>query len=409
MARDKGTGGLHKRKSDGMWVATIELPRDIDGKRRRKQVVRKNRGDAQKELRALQLQLADSGNLVTRKQRLADWLDTYMTKIAPYRLSAGTLYDRESVIRLFIKPLLGKKYLENITVDDVRNLTDTIIKTPRDPKLRGTPAEELPPGTPMLSSSYARNAHNTLSAALEQAVKDGKLRTNVAKIADRPAPRQAVDNALTQPQFLSLIRALADDKDKALWLTFLLTGARRGEVAGLEVQRVANGVIDFSAQLKSITDISLSRQADYDYVHISGKRYLVRPKTTSSKRVTPMPAFLARVLEEHIGSRTTGFVFTNNRGEPYDPSTIGRMWKKLLRHHNLPSHVTLHGARHTFVDMLYNANSGVREDTIMQLVGHSSRAMTRSYRQNIGDVHAVQAMGSLDDLVAGDFEVLEIE
>jgi len=32
--RDKGDGGLHKRKKDGMWIATIELPPGPDGKRR---------------------------------------------------------------------------------------------------------------------------------------------------------------------------------------------------------------------------------------------------------------------------------------------------------------------------------------------------------------------------------------
>src|SRR5699024_11844413 len=59
--------------------------------------------------------------------RLRDWLETYMTKIAPTVLSPKALYDRASIVRLFIEPLLGKKYIDRITTDDVRLLHETIL------------------------------------------------------------------------------------------------------------------------------------------------------------------------------------------------------------------------------------------------------------------------------------------
>lgn len=391
-----------------MWVATIELPPGPDGKRRRKQVVRKNRGDAQRALRDLQSQLHDSGDLQTRNVRLSEWMDTYLTKIAPHDLSPDTLYDRESVARLFIIPQLGKKFLDRITTDDVRTLHETILSTPKDPKLRKLPPEDLPAGTVMLSTSYARNAHNTLSAALKAAKREQKIRVNVCDLVARPATGKALDNALTKDQFLQLFKALEDDPNQALWLTFLLTGARRGEVAGLEIERIQGGFIDFSWQLKSITNIEATKKEDYEYQHITGKRYLVKPKTSSSKRMMPMPTVLRDVLMEHIEGRTSGFVFLNRLGEPYDPSTIGRMWKKLLEANGLPEHVTLHGARHTFVDMLYNAATSVREDTVMQLVGHSSRAMTRAYRTNVDHTHAQAAIGAIESLLEDD-DVIDAE
>jgi integrase len=339
-------------------------------------------------------------------------MDTYFEKIAPSKLSPKTMYDRESVSRLFIVPLLGKKFLDRITTDDVRDLHDAIMNTPHDPDLRGTPPDELPEGTVMLSSSYARNAHNTLAAALSAAKAEQKIRVNVCDLVESPATGRAVDNALTKPEFLQLIQALQDDPHKALWLTFLLTGARRGEVAGLQIERISNGLLDFSWQLQSITNIEATRKKGYEYEHIAGKRYLVNPKTERSKRVLPMPDLLQDVLAEHIGNRTEGFVFLNRFEEPYDPSTIGRMWKDLLEKHDLPDHVTLHGARHTFVDMLYNAATSVREDTVMQLVGHSSRAMTRAYRTNVDHNHAQAAIGAIETLViesADDDDVVDAE
>lgn len=52
MARGKGEGSLHKN-SNGLWEVKIELPRDRDGKRRRKVVRRKNKSDAIQVLREL--------------------------------------------------------------------------------------------------------------------------------------------------------------------------------------------------------------------------------------------------------------------------------------------------------------------------------------------------------------------
>lgn len=406
--RDKGQGGLHKRKKDGMWVATIELPPGPDGKRRRKQVVRKDRGEAQRALRDLQAQLHQGGEIGTRNIRLRDWLETYMTKIAPTVLSPKALYDRASIVRLFIEPLLGKKYIDRITTDDVRLLHETILSTPRNPKDREKRTEDLPVGTPMLSTSYARNAHNALSAALKAAMVERKLQVNVCDLVTRPATGEAVDNALTQAQFVQLMKHLATDKNKALWATFLFTGARRGEVAGLTTDRI-DGVIDISWQLKQITNIDeVNSNSDYVFQHIVGKRYLVKPKTTRSQRVLPLPQMLDDLLREHVGDRE-GFVFVNRSGEPYDPSTIGRMWKKLMKDAGMPGHVTLHGARHTFVDMLYNADQPVREDTVMQLVGHSSRAMSRSYRTNVEMTHAENALRGLEALVPPPGEIVKGE
>ena len=406
--RDKGTGGLHKRKKDGMWVATLELPPGPDGKRRRKQVVRKDRGEAQRALRDLQAQLHEAGDVETRNIRLRDWMETYMTKIAPGDLSPKALYDRQSIVRLFINPLLGKKYIDRITTDDVRLLHETILTTPRKPADREKEPQDLPAGTPMLSSSYARNAHNALSAALNAAKIERKLQVNVCDLVRRPATGQAIDNALTQTQFVKLMQHLAADENKALWATFLFTGARRGEVAGLTTDRI-DGVIDISWQLKQITNIEeIQNSADYEYQHIVGKRYLVKPKTERSKRVLPLPQVLGDLLREHVGDRE-GFVFVNRSGEPYDPSTIGRMWKKLMKAANMPEHVTLHGARHTFIDMLYNAEQPVREDTVMQLVGHSSRAMSRSYRTNVELSHAAEAIKGLEALIPPVGEIIKGE
>ena len=80
-----------------------------------------------------------------------------------------------------------------------------------------------------------------------------------------------------------------------------------------------------------------------------------------------------------------------------------------MRDAGMPEYVTLHGARHTFVDMLYNAKSNIREDTVMQLVGHSSRAMSRSYRTNVQLDHAEDALSGLERLLPPPGEIVQGE
>lgn len=76
---------------------------------------------------------------------------------------------------------------------------------------------------------------------------------------------------------------------------------------------------------------------------------------------------------------------------------LSECWKQL----------TLHGARHTFVDMLYTEKSNIREDTVMQLVEHSSRTMSRSYRTNVELDHAEDALSGLERLLPPPGEIVK--
>ena len=71
----------------------------------------------------------------------------------------------------------------------------------------------------------------------------------------------------------------------------------------------------------------------------------------------------------------------------------------LLRDADLPAHVTLHGARHTFVDLLYA--TGTQESTTMDIAGHSVRSVTRGYRVNKDHESMIQAITAAGDLLTG--------
>src|SRR5690625_329495 len=76
--RDKGTGALYQRNSDGRWVGYVTLPDDpLTGKRRRKVVTAKTQKEANRKLRDLRRELDRAGDLPTSSPPLAKWLEVH--------------------------------------------------------------------------------------------------------------------------------------------------------------------------------------------------------------------------------------------------------------------------------------------------------------------------------------------
>jgi integrase len=397
VARGKGEGAVYKRK-DGMWCTAIELPAGLDGKRRRKVVCRKAKPDVVDEMRKIQAELAKHGDLPTSSILLSKWAAHWMDKVAPKDIKPRTLAGYRTVIDGYVLPLLGKKMLAKITAQDVRRLHEVMASTPKDPKLRDS--RDIPEGTVMLSSTYVLLTHNALSVMLAAAMREGKIPANPCDMVSRPRKRVTEQSALTLPQSIKLLAHLVPRADRALWATYLLTGARRGEIIGLERDRVTD-VLDLSWQTQRITDITKAPD-DFEYRQIRGTLYLTRPKSSSGWRVIPLVEPLKSILDLHMQTAPDDGLIFREDGRPWDPDRVTKAWKKLMVGAGLPGDVVLHGARHTTVDLLYAAK--VPEDIIQAIVGHSTRQMTRSYRTRTDSARLSEGMESLSALLRPQIE-----
>ena len=409
--RGKGEGGLYQRASDGMWCAAVELPPGDDGRRRRRVICRKDKAAARDALREAQDQLAEQGDIVVSGgTTLEKWLLYWLEEIAPKNIRPNTLNGYASSFTNHVIPAIGRHPLNKLSPQHVREMHKRMAVTPADPRVRRLPRDEWPEDPAMLSSTTILLAHNALSVALKTAKREGRIRNNPCDNVDKPRKGLSEQHSLTVDESIQLLAYCATIPDGPLWAAFLLTGARRGELIGLEPDRVAD-TLDLSWQIQRVKDITKA-PADYEYRHITGTLYLTRPKSSSGWRVLPLVEPLHSIIKLAVQTGQSGFVFNEwaqidakegaekvwvNTGRPWDPSRATKRWKAVLKAAGLPENVVLHGARHTTVDLLDAA--GVPHQVIQDIVGHSSVLTTRKYRTRVDMERLKAALGDMGKML----------
>lgn len=398
LARRNGEGGLYQ-DSRGFWTATVELPRGQDDKRRRKVIRRKSKVQALRELRALQAELKDNGDIATSTTTVEQWAWHWFNEILHGTVSPNTIRQRRNSLENHIIPFIGKKRMDKLTTQDVRNWYGALSELPANKKLRDKPRAEWGEDYKTLSQGTMLLAHTTLKLAIDAAVSEQKLSKNVVEIAGPPKGKYKGRSAEAQTAFsrdevVRLFQYIATHKYAALISTYLLTGARRGEVLGLEADRVTSESIDLSWQVQRIAQRDLEAASeDYQVRPIGGDLYLARPKSSAGWRIIPSVEPLRSVLALHMQTVGEGMLFLRENGEPMSPDMITMMWPKIVAGAGIESKVTLHGIRHTVIDLLYDA--GVPETTIQQIVGHSNIKMTRKYQTRVNQDQATKALEAL--------------
>lgn len=365
--RGKGEGSLYK-DSRGLWTAVIELP-PRDGKRRRKTIRSRDKAVVMQRMRDTQRELEERGDLPSADMTVAQWFGYWYTQIVLKEVRPKTAGGYKSIIDRHVVPEIGNLRLARITPTSIRRVTDRIVNSGG-------------------AASSALKAHQVMSSSFEAAVREGRISRNPCKLMASPRKNVAKLEVLTREEARQIVEYVAQDPEYgARWAMALLSGARRGEILGLEANRITD-VIDLSWQLQrlSVGQRSETGQvgepvvpADFEYRHLYGGYYLTRPKSKAGWRIIPLTEPLKTILELHMERNPDGpfgLVFSRN-GRPVDPDYDSKLWIRILAESGINKKVRLHDLRHTAVDLLYAA--GLPEEVIIRIVGHSAVSMTRAY------------------------------
>lgn len=362
-----------------MWIAAVSVK--TDGAKRERLTASATTEDAAKKKLIELRKRAKLGETPTGNQTVSTWFTYWLDQVAVNEIRPTTLRNYRSMVKIHILPQIGSVRLSKLTPDHIRRTTDKVKTTH--------------------SAATALTVHRVLSSALAQAERERKIDRNPAKLARPPRRKPPELETLTTDEAKAIVRRAREASpglEAYLWATFLLTGARRGEIIGLEWDRVTD-VLDLSWQLQRHTR-NLVAPEDYEARHLTGGLYLTRPKSNAGWRIVPLVHPLISILEDWCSKADQnphGLVFSRN-GQPLDPDWVSREWPRVLKTTGVEKHVRLHDLRHTAVDLMYEA--GVPESVIQEIVGHSSRSMTRAYKSRSSRPLLVDGMTQWAELLA---------
>jgi integrase len=342
--RGRGEGGVFQR-ADGLWVGTLSLGYNAEGKRLRKTVYGSTKKEAQDALRELQNDAAAGVDLTVEKLTLGEWLTRWLAMVKPaVEPNTYRFYERQA--RLHVIPHLGQAQLAKLAAVHVQGLYATLA-------------------TAGVSSSMQRKAGLTLTIALNEAVRLGLVPGNAAQKVRKPKGAKSEVEVFDPEQVGRFLQSARESRHYAFYMTALDSGARPGELLALMWENV-----DFEGGFLSVTK-SLEE--------INGHVRVKDTKTAKGRRRIDLSADTLAVLAEHrkvalAAGRMAAPVSHNlEGGYLLQCNLIRRSFKPILAKAGLPS-VGLYTLRHTCATLLLLAD--VPAKVVSERLGHSSIGIT---------------------------------
>ena len=257
----------------------------------------------------------------TLSEYLKDWL-----ALRSGGLRARTVESYESLIRLYVVPIIGHLAVDQLSKWDIR------------PMLARIAAEG--------HTRTAELCYVMLSAALSD------LPHQPMRGVPRPAHIQRTPEAWSDDQIAAYMAALAGHPH-GLALSFgIVLGLRRGEICGLRWQ-------DISWDTSEIYVTNQRMRLD------SGQMIDALPKSRASVRTVPVPPQLMARLRQ--ARQLAGYI------DAITPSGLDHAHRALVKRLGLPP-IPLHGLRHSMATSCIRHGGDMR--SLQILLGHAKYATT---------------------------------
>jgi integrase len=196
------------------WRGAASLGYGPDGRRIRKKVSAATKGEVLRKLRDLRAELNAGLPVPDDRLTVAAFLDRWLTASLPGQVSEKTFDSYADMVRLHIKPSMGRKVLRKLMVSDV----DQLLAGKRNASY---------------SANTVRIIRAVLRRALKQAEREGLVSRNVAALSAPPRVRSDEGRALSVDQARALLDQVRGTRDEPLLTVMLAFGLRRGEALGL--------------------------------------------------------------------------------------------------------------------------------------------------------------------------------
>lgn len=358
--------GWVEERSTGRWRLNVPGGTGPDGKRvvHRKMVEAKTERAAKKLLDLFSAEVQKGEYIEPSKLTFTEFVERWYKNYADSNLAPKTLFRYKQILSSRVLPAMGHLQVEQIKpfhlMEFYANLQEDGVR------------EDGKPGG--LSPKTILQHHRIISSILNDAVEWQVIPFNPASRVKPPKVQKKQAACYEEEHVVALLAAAESEETKyqVLIQLAIFTGARRGELMGLEWQD-----INLDAGTMEI------RQASQ---YVPGKGVFAKdPKNESSSRLLSLPAFLVNKLRHYSAEQAavqlkkgdmwqgSDRVFTTFDGRAMHPDTISGWFPKFLARHELPP-LPFHGLRHTAATMLINQNLPTK--SVSGRMGHANISTT---------------------------------
>lgn len=347
--------------------------------------------DKAKDLRRM---VEDGIDPLTHKQAQRDavtvgqLLDLYMASAKFGEKTPVTQGNDRGRLNRHIRPTLGRIVVADLSAEDVRRAYGKIRdgKTAVDVKTKKRGRAIVRGG-----EGAARMAIRVFRAAINWAITEGYAKDNPAKHVKTSGDGERDATLETAEDYAKLFRAIEQmENEKRLRSShadairvIALTGARRGEIAGLRWRHV---------DLKK--GVLVLPKAE----HKAGRR-------TGKPRIIGLPAAAQAIIARQPDGEPEELVFRPAKGDK--PADLTQVWGKIRAEAKLPAGLVLHSLRHSLATMM--ALQGAQAAEIMTALGHRQLSTSQRYihwaqdkRAGLAERAATHVTAALADAQAAD-------
>lgn len=358
------------------WQFIVDLPPAADGRRRqmnRKGFVSQEAALAAETGARKAYARADLAADASLAAELENWLRERELDLQP-----TTLSNYCDIIG-YIKPHLGARHAYTLDKRAIHDLYLTLLK--RGSK-RGGP----------LARETVRTVHRVLMKALKDM---GITIDGVREPRAEDRGTQGRKGVWTPEQAVQFLRHHTEDRLIGAWTLSILTGMRRGELAGLKWSCVdlERGVLKVHWQRTTTRTGVVEKEP-------KGK----------SKRTVALGPMLITALRAHRTRQAAekaaagdlyddgGYVFCREDGRPYYPRYFTDRWERCCLAAGVPV-IVLHDARHTSATT--GADAGVPQHIMKNRLGHASKRTTDEVYTHVLDLSARKAAELMETAIFG--------
>ncbi|HEY4260069.1 MAG TPA: site-specific integrase [Schlesneria sp.] len=345
--RGKGEGSISQR-SDGLWMARIDIGHDAKGKRLRKYIYGKTKTEVATKLTDQAAALNSGGFVDPGKTTVSEFLTKWLDVIAKPNTEPGTYDGYERIVNDHLIPAIGHMKLRDLGAFHVENMLSTMAKI-------------------KVGSRTREYCFVILKSACKKAKAWKLVAANPCEDVKSPkvVKRQVIP--LTSDQAKTLLLCSKGDRFHAMYVLALTTGMRQGELFGVQWDDLdlTKGVLQVRRSLEDR----------------KGQLRLKEPKSDAGRRQIALSQLAVDALEDRRkaamveGLAACQMVFPDSEGGLLRKCSFYRWsWSKIRTASKIGAHVHFHDLRHSNASLLLAEGTNMKE--IQGLLGHSTISMT---------------------------------